>query len=321
MQLFIDKYGIKLSIGNNRLCVERDEKAHAIHPSRLSAIHIFTPCTLTSPVAVWAAANGIAILMYNGRGQVVARLWEPHFGSQAAIRIAQPGYCQSAAGPMLVKGWLLQKALGQLQIHQRLAPTAHSAKIKAKMQRLIDLLQAETGLNLDWMRRLEAMISRWHWTGIALALRQQVLVAPRNLRPAKDRFNTLINYLYGTLYGLVEGCQIAAGLDPHISIMHRMDYNRPSLVFDMIEPFRPWADAWAVDFFTAGLWKPGYAEEKAGGIMLTREGKKNILTGWFAYLDERSPSPKKMIRRRDQVQQACTTLAANILRYYNQHHK
>ena len=189
------------------------------------------------------------------------------------------------------------------------------------MDRLIIKLQSETGGNLEWLRRIEAAIGRWHWAGVAITLKSHIKIGPRNLRPAKDRFNALLNYLYGTLYGLVEGCQLAAGLDPHISIMHRMDYNTPSLVFDMMEPFRPWADRFVIDLFLQDKWQDDFAEEKADGILLTTAGKKYILTEWFAYLEQKTPSPKKMIKRRDQIQQVCTALAAQLLDNYHKKNK
>lgn len=318
MQLIIDTYGISLRIDNNRLLVEKDGTCKSVHPSRLTAIHIFMPCTLTSPVAIWAIEHGIPLLFYNRKGQVAARIWEPHFGSQAAVRLAQMDYCQSPEALFMIKDWLLAKAMGQRALHQKWGKTDPHQKIMAKMDGLIGRLQAETGLNLPWLRRLEAHISRWHWTGVAIGLRRHVAVGPRNLRPAKDRFNALLNYLYGTLYGLVEGCQIAAGLDPHISIMHRMDYNTPSLVFDMIEPFRPWADEFAIDLFLLGKWQQSFTVETGDAILLTPAGKKFILAEWFAWLEQKTPAPKKKIKRRDQVQQLCSALAADLLKKYNE---
>ena len=41
------------------------------------------------------------------------------------------------------------------------------------------------------------------------------------------------------LYAVVEGGLFASGLDPHLGILHADEYNKPTLAFDMIEPFRP----------------------------------------------------------------------------------
>jgi CRISPR-associated protein Cas1 len=44
------------------------------------------------------------------------------------------------------------------------------------------------------------------------------------------------------LYGKVEGALIKAGIDPYCGVFHRDDYNRPALVFDVIEQYRVWMD-------------------------------------------------------------------------------
>ena len=45
-------------------------------------------------------------------------------------------------------------------------------------------------------------------------------------------------YAYGVLYGLVEKACIVAGLDPFVGFLHTDNYNKTSLVFHLIEPFR-----------------------------------------------------------------------------------
>ncbi|MBW2028434.1 MAG: CRISPR-associated endonuclease Cas1, partial [Deltaproteobacteria bacterium] len=72
----------------------------------------------------------------------------------------------------------------------------------------------------------------------------------RSRRPAKNPFNAVLNYCYGMLYGLVEKACILAGLDPYIGFLHADDYNKKSLVFDLIEPFRIYGEQTAVYLFT-----------------------------------------------------------------------
>lgn len=321
MHLIIDNYGIDLSINNNRLTIQKGEVIKYLVPSKITAIHVITPCTLTTPVVTWAAVYGIALLLYNSKGKVAARLWQPHFGSHAAIRIQQIQFCRSAEGLLWVKQLLQRKAAAQLHTQITLPKHLQHKQVIEKMNTLINRLNRDAGINIIWLRVMEAAISRWYWAGIALALKQHITVMPRNYRPAKDRFNAILNYLYGTLYGMVEGSLLAAGIDPHISIMHRMEYNTPALVFDVIEPFRHWADDFLIQLVLTDALPKGFTEEKEGGILLTPAGKKSILTQWFAYLHEKTPVPKKMVKRKDQVQQLASALAAMLLEEYKQQNK
>jgi hypothetical protein len=49
----------------------------------------------------------------------------------------------------------------------------------------------------------------------------------------------MLNYGYGVLYSLVEKACIYAGLDPFVGFLHTDNYVKKSLVFDLLEPYRP----------------------------------------------------------------------------------
>lgn len=316
MQLIIDQKAIILSVENERLAVQKGETVKHLVPSRLTAIHIMAPCSLTSPVINWAAQYEIPILFYNNRGQVKARIWQPHFGSHAAVRLQQMVFCQSANGANWLKSLLLKKTGSQLYLLQHLPEKLQHKMALERVKALARRLQEESATHLHRVRTIEAGAGRWYWAAVAHALKEHVQIAPRHVRPAKDGFNAMLNYLYGTLYGLVEGAAIASGLDPHISILHRMEYNTPSFVFDLIEPFRHWADEFLIHKILKGEITTAFTEQKGDTVKITPGGKKQLLAQWFLYLEERTPAPKKKIKRKDQVQQLCSSLAAELLKQY-----
>ncbi len=110
----------------------------------------------------------------------------------------------------------------------------------------------------------------------------------RSRQPATDIFNALLNYAYGILYGKVEGSLIKAGLDPYAGIFHRDEYNRPALVFDVIEKYRVWMDyiviqlckqkALPADCFFTG--------PEGGGCRLEALGKRILIQSVNDYLSE-----------------------------------
>lgn len=60
----------------------------------------------------------------------------------------------------------------------------------------------------------------------------------REGRGASDPINSLLNYGYGILYGQIERALVLAGLDPYAGFVHADRPGKPSLVLDIIEPFR-----------------------------------------------------------------------------------
>jgi CRISPR-associated protein Cas1 len=108
-------------------------------------------------------------------------------------------------------------------------------------------------------------------------------------------FNAALNYLYGMLYNAVEGAVLAAGMDPMFGIIHADTFGAPTLVFDLIEPFRPFADRLLMRLLYAGAldhrhfepMKVGKAPDGAAqGVSVNREGRKILIQAFNDYQRE-----------------------------------
>jgi CRISPR-associated protein Cas1 len=61
--------------------------------------------------------------------------------------------------------------------------------------------------------------------------------------PATDPLNALLSFSYTLLMNETSALLEGAGLDPYLGFLHQVDYGRPSLALDIVEPFRhPVAD-------------------------------------------------------------------------------
>ena len=99
-------------------------------------------------------------------------------------------------------------------------------------------------------------------------------------------FNCLLNYSYGILYGKVEQALIRAGVDPFIGIFHRDEYNRPVLVYDVIERFRHWADFVVSKLCRQEVIFMEFFEVEQGAFWLNEYGKRILIQSFFDYLEE-----------------------------------
>ncbi len=61
----------------------------------------------------------------------------------------------------------------------------------------------------------------------------------RRDRSDVDIVNVLVNYYSALLREVVMGAMVAAGLDPYLSFLHTPSRGRPTLVFDLMEEWRP----------------------------------------------------------------------------------
>jgi len=92
------------------------------------------------------------------------------------------------------------------------------------------------------LRGWEGVAGKKYFATLSTLLPESYRFQNRNRQPATDIFNAMLNYAYGILYGKVEGALIKAGIDPYVGIFHRDDFNRPALVYDVIEKYRMWMD-------------------------------------------------------------------------------
>jgi CRISPR-associated protein Cas1 len=109
----------------------------------------------------------------------------------------------------------------------------------------------------------------------------------RSQHPALDIVNAMLNYGYGLLYAKIEGTLIKAGIDPYIGVLHRDDYNRPVLVYDVIEIYRIWVD-YIVYALVAQkiITDEYYSIREDGSFWLEPLGRRVLIQSFNDYFDE-----------------------------------
>ena len=80
---------------------------------------------------------------------------------------------------------------------------------------------------------------------------------------------------------------IKAGIDPYIGIMHRDDYNRPVLVYDVIELYRIWVDYVVYSLLAQNVVTDEYYSVKPdGSYWLEPLGRRVLIQSFNDYMDE-----------------------------------
>ena len=116
----------------------------------------------------------------------------------------------------------------------------NDSTVRRMMLRVFDPLIADMPRLADnsfsRILRLEARYARFFWARYFAAVSQDLFA--REKRKAEAPLNVALNYGYGFLYHAIEWQCLASGLDPTIGIVHKLRRQRPSLVCDLVEPFR-----------------------------------------------------------------------------------
>jgi CRISPR-associated protein Cas1 len=161
---------------------------------------------------------------------------------------------------------------------------------------------------------LEGVAGRQYFAAISLALPERFRFQGRSRSPARDEFNCLINYAFGVLYSLVERACLLSGLDPSIGLLHTDNYNKLSLVFDLIELFRVHAERVVINLFASRLVRQELFDQKEGGFRLNAEGRGVLLGALNEYLDRVKLHGRRRLKIRDTITYECQRLAGRLLR-------
>ena len=104
----------------------------------------------------------------------------------------------------------------------------------------------------------------------------------RSRRPPLTRMNALLSFLYAMLGHDCCSALEAHGLDPQVGFLHADRPGRTSLALDLMEELRPvLADRLALSLVNRRqLGAAEFVVEAAGGVRLTEDGRKTVLTAW-----------------------------------------
>lgn len=253
MQLVLDTKGIELSKRNQSFYVTDGTEKRSINPKRLHAITITTHGKISTSAIRLAAEHQIPIYILGTFGKVEARIQQGTFGNNTALRRNQIEFRKSTQATTWVKELLTEKINQQkvtIEVVQVLynLDKAFTEGCKARIETYVETINGLQNETLDelagTLRALEANAARVYWSVLKTALPKEWQFIGRTTHAATDNFNVLLNYTYGMLYTNIETAIFSAGLDPGFGIWHADIYGKPSLSFDLIEPFRAITDRW-----------------------------------------------------------------------------
>lgn len=321
MQLIINSLGTGIRVQDGCFLISLGDRKESIAPRKVSSILITTGVNLTTDALELALQHNIDVVLLNRFGDPFGRFWHDRLGSVATIRRRQLQLAESPEGTALAKEWLTRKLenqvkfLGKLRSSRTRCSTEITAALEA-IRPLMNRLEAIEGLPdevRETLFQLEAQGARAYFGLLSHLLPERFRFEGRSRNPASDPFNCLLNYAYGVLYGKVERACVLAGLDPYIGILHTDNYNKKSMVFDLIENFRVWADRTVMHLFATRKVADTQFDRLQNGFTLNKEGKALLLERFVAFLEESIRFGGRHVKRQDAIQLFCHRLANRLL--------
>ena len=296
MELVLNTFGSTLSRDNEGFVISTQNGRQRIPVEGITAIQLSKGAQVTSDAILLAIEHEIAILFLDRAGKPAGRIWSPRYGSISTIRKGQVNFTFSHDALDWIKDVVRKKIENQQALLLMMPcedPDLNQQREKA-IRRLEDYrkkvgeVEGEIVQDVSpTLRGWEGVASKIYFEAMNLFLPEESRFEARSQHPAMDPVNALLNYGYGILYGKIEGALIKAGIDPYIGVMHRDDYNRPVLVYDVIEIFRVW-----VDYIVFNLVRQEvvtdefYSVRQDGSCWLENLGRRIIIQSMNDYLEE-----------------------------------
>jgi CRISPR-associated protein Cas1 len=322
MQLVINTYGSYLRKNGDCFLIKNEDKVFEVSVRKVDSIMITTSAYLSTDALKMAIENNIDVIFLDEFGDPYGRVWHSKLGSTVLIRRKQLEISATNDGLELSKGWIVKKIENQVDFMERLKrPREDKAeKLEETFRRLEDITQRIAGLTgtIDERRgtimALEGAAGKVYFDALSYIMPERFKFDGRSRNPAKDEFNALLNYGYGVLYSLVEKACIIAGLDPYIGFLHTDNYNKKSLVFDLIEMFRIFAEETVVYLFSGRKIKVEYFDKVKAGFTLNKEGKAVLIEALNKTLDETMRYRGRNIQKRNIIQFECHSIANGLIK-------
>lgn len=322
MQLVLDTNGLIVKKRNRAFWIISKQHRRQISPHRITSIAVTADCLFSAAAIRLAAKHRIPIFFLDRAGRTEAKLWSSQFGSIASIRRAQVLFALEPEATAWIISLFHLKLTHQLQTltylqQRRPGRKQHIAKtkglLKGQASAFDDCLEKALQSQRATLMGIEGAMARLYWQEVAACLPPELTFARRSRRPATDAFNAALNYLYGMLYSVVTSATFAAGLDPYLGFLHADQYQKPTLVFDMIEPFRPWVDRLLLEMCWQKAWTPALSEAKDGGIWIAKTGKQVLIPRFNQWLQQRKLFQEKRLSHKNQIYRFAGEFAQSLI--------
>lgn len=295
MELILNTFGISLNRDNEGFVINTSEGKQRIPAVGIDSIQISRGAQITSDAVMLAIEHEIEVMFMDKTGKPIGRIWSPKYGSISTIRKGQLNFVYSHNAVEWIKEVLLKKIENQQALMLLFNNDEHTEVDSEKnIVRLEDYRNKIRALNGDivndiapMLRGWEGQASRIYFSTINSFLPEQFRFNVRTQHPALDITNAFLNYGYGVLYGRIEGALIKAGVDPYIGVLHRDDYNRPVLVYDIIEMYRIWVDYVVYTLLAQNvITEEFYSVREDGSYWLEALGRRVLIQSLNDYMDE-----------------------------------
>lgn len=319
MEIVLNTFGTSLNRENECFVIRNADGKQSIPAEGITSIRIGKSAQITSDAIALAIEREIEVFFVDKSGSIFGRIWSSKYGSISTIRKGQLNFSMSKYCISWIKGVIQRKIENQqaLLLMMEVNDSSIQNAVQSTIRRLDDYRAKVGGIEGEVISDVSATLRGWEGVASRIFFDSMNMFLPKAYRfekrsqhPAMDVTNAFLNYGYGLLYGKVEGALIRAGIDPYIGVLHRDDYNRPVLVYDVIELYRVWVEYVVYTLLIQNaITDEYYSVQPDGSYWLEALGRRVLIQSLNDYLDETVEIRGITRSRQQQIFLYCQSLA------------
>ncbi len=244
-EIYITEPGTRIIARKGSVIIMRGNgEKQALPPNTEEVIIATSRASITTKAVRILAMKGINLVILNPLGDPVAIITPPVINKTVITRVRQYElFLNNETRLELARRIIACKIENQARLVRYFAKSRREPSLNDIAYSIstiaTQLMSIETNrLNPDIIESMEAQAANRYWDVVASLLPSQLGFHGRDPE-GTDVVNLALNYGYGILYSVMERYLVMAGLDPYLGILHTIKSGKPSLVFDIVEPFRP----------------------------------------------------------------------------------
>lgn len=211
MHIVLNSFGASLRKNSGLFEISTQETKQMINPAEVSSISVSKGARISSDAVLLAIEHEVDVMFVDNTGKPYGRVWSVKFGSISSIRRKQLEFFNSKNAVVWVKEIVIEKINNQIALLlaiKQTTPELIQRKISATLKAMEELKRkvrenvGESVMEVSAsMRGWEGAASKKYFESLSFCLPDEYKFEKRSRQPAEDRFNAMLNYGYGMLYG------------------------------------------------------------------------------------------------------------------------
>jgi len=238
--IYVKEQGAIIRKHSERILVEKDGVLLLEIPLRQTdSVAVFGNVQVTTQALSELLDRGIPLALYTRHGRLKGHL-VPDLSKNVPLRVAQYRTALDEAASLAIAKAVVQAKLRNaarlLADYRSHYPSDALAAACAAMSRAAE--NAAGAAHHAELLGQEGSAAAIYFGVFPELNRSQLPFDGRRKHPATDPINGLLSLGYTLAMNEIRAVAEGAGLEPHLGFLHKVDYGRPSLALDLLEPYR-----------------------------------------------------------------------------------